>query len=94
MFPDSVHVRDVGLKDADDREVWSFASKRAFIIATKDSDFNDLSFLHGFPPFVVWLNIGNCTTDDVERVLRSNCEFVTALIDSQSVGVIEIGKNQ
>lgn len=61
LFPDSVHVRDVGLKDADDREVWSFASKRAFIIATKDSDFNDLSFLHGFPPFVVWLNIGNCT---------------------------------
>src|SRR4051794_8251665 len=38
LFPDSVHVRDVGLKAADDPVVWKYAQNNALIICSKDSD--------------------------------------------------------
>ena len=56
LFPDSVHVRDVGLKAADDSEIWKFAQDNSLIICSKDSDLHQRSFLLGFPPKVVWVD--------------------------------------
>jgi len=39
LFPDSRHVRDVGLSEASDREVWEFARASGLAIVSKDSDF-------------------------------------------------------
>ena len=58
-FPDSVHVTDVGLDRATDREVWDFARAGGYVIVSKDSDFRQLAFLFGPPPKVVWLRVGN-----------------------------------
>ncbi len=69
-FPDSEHVRNVGLREASDHAVWEYARSEDFTIVSKDEDFHQLSFLRGPPPKVVWVKLGNCTTDDVERVLR------------------------
>ena len=69
-FPDSDHVRNVGLREASDHAVWEYAREKGFAIVSKDEDFHQLSFLRGPPPKVVWVKLGNCTTDDVERVLR------------------------
>ena len=71
-FPDSEHVRNVGLREAADHAVRESAKSREFAIVSKDEDFHQLSFLRGAPPKVVWVKLGNCTTDDVERVLREN----------------------
>jgi predicted nuclease of predicted toxin-antitoxin system len=70
VFPDSVHVRDVGLKSADDSEVWKYAQNNSLVICSKDSDLHQRSFLLGFPPKVVWVRLGNCSTADVETLLR------------------------
>lgn len=72
LFPDSVHVRDIGLKDADDRVVWDYAKQHGCIVVSKDSDFHQKSFVIGAPPQVIWIRLGNCTTDDVEQVLRKH----------------------
>ena len=61
-FPDSVHVTDVGLDRATDREVWEFARAGGYVIVSKDSDFRQLAFLFGPPPKVVWLRVGNAST--------------------------------
>ena len=58
LFPDSVHVRDVGLKAADDSVVWKYAQDNSLIICSKDSDLHQRSFLLGFPPKIVWGTIG------------------------------------
>ena len=71
-FPDSEHVRNVGLQEASDHAVWEYARSNGFVIDSKDEDFHQLSFLRGPPPKVVWVKLGNCTTDDVERVLRES----------------------
>lgn len=71
LYPGSAHVRGLGLARADDRDVWDHAGTHGFTVVSKDSDFHQLAFLHGPPPKAVWLRIGNCTTEDVEQMLRS-----------------------
>jgi len=72
IFPNSDHVRSVGLGHADDDAVWQYAAAQGFIIVSKDSDFHQLSFLRGHPPKVVWLRRGNCSTDEIESLLRQH----------------------
>ncbi len=69
-FPGSVHVRDCGLQADADAAVWRHASEQGFIIVSKDEDFRHLSFLRGAPPKVVGIELGNCSTDLIERLLR------------------------
>ena len=70
LFPDSEHVRNVNLHEADDRIVWEYAPANGCAIVSKDEDFHQLSFLYGAPPKVVWVRLGNCTTADIEQALR------------------------
>ena len=70
IYPNSEHVQNVGLDEADDREVWDFAGTHGFTIVSKDEDFHQLSFLFGPPPKVIWIHMGNSGTPDIERVLR------------------------
>ena len=62
-FPNSVHVTSIDLERATDREVWEFAGAHDYVVVSKDSDFNDLAFMHGRPPKVIWLRVGNASTD-------------------------------
>ena len=70
LFPDSAHVRDAGLARADDVAIWDRARCDGFVIVSKDSDFQQRSLLHGAPPKVVWLRVGNCPTSRIEQLLR------------------------
>ena len=47
LYPSSAHVRDVGLRDASDSEIWQFAKTKGFVIVSKDSDFQQRSLLYG-----------------------------------------------
>ncbi|MGH9902441.1 MAG: DUF5615 family PIN-like protein, partial [Pyrinomonadaceae bacterium] len=76
LFPGSVHVRDVGLKEADDPDVWDYAKRNDLTVVSKDSDFHQRSFVFGAPPKVIWVRLGNCATSDVERVLRKNFDAI------------------
>jgi len=68
-YPETVHVRAVGLASAADEAIWSFAVEHGFLIVSKDSDFHQLSFVRGFPPKVVWIQLGNCTTAQIIDLL-------------------------
>lgn len=71
IYPDSVHVRDVGLRDADDVTIWSYAGVQGYTLVSKDSDFQQRSLLFGAPPKFIWLRVGNCTVAKTESVLRT-----------------------
>jgi predicted nuclease of predicted toxin-antitoxin system len=43
-----------------------------FVIVSKDADFHQRSFLLGHPPKVVWIRRGNCSTVEIEGILRSH----------------------
>ena len=70
LYPGSTHVKDVGLESAGDSAVWEYAKAEGFVITSKDFDFWQFSFALGQPPKVVWVQLGNCTTSEVEAVLR------------------------
>jgi predicted nuclease of predicted toxin-antitoxin system len=53
VFANSQHVAAVDLERASDREVWDYARANGFVVVSKDSDFNQLAFLHGGPPKVI-----------------------------------------
>jgi predicted nuclease of predicted toxin-antitoxin system len=78
LYPDSSHVRDKGLKASDDSNVWEYAKLNNFVIVSKDEDFHHLSFVHGAPPKVIGIYLGNCTTQAVENLLRDNPTTITA----------------
>lgn len=71
LFPGSLHVRNVDLQMAGDDRVWSYAAAHGFTIVSKDSDFHQMSFVLGHPPKVIWIRRGNCSTSDVEHILRT-----------------------
>lgn len=65
---EAVCVRDVGLRDAEDDEIFFAARKADAIVMTKDHDFVLLLDRHGPPPRVLWITAGN-TSDSAMRVL-------------------------
>jgi predicted nuclease of predicted toxin-antitoxin system len=63
-------VREVGLKEAGDSIIWTYAKQNGFVIVSKDSDFQQRSLLFGHPPKFVWLRVGNCPVSTIENLLR------------------------
>lgn len=90
LYPDASHVASLGLEQASDVAVWSFAQANGYVIVTKDSDFSDMSVLRGFPPKVVWLRMGNCTTHQIEAALRAHHATLTRFAADLSAGVLLI----
>src|SRR5438552_947510 len=76
LFPESIHVRDVGLGRASDSTVWQYAIEHGLTIVSKDEDFHHLSFLRGAPPKVIGINTGNCSTKIVAQLLRERCKQI------------------
>jgi predicted nuclease of predicted toxin-antitoxin system len=90
LFPGSSHVQAEGLDCADDDLVWDHARRNGFAIVSRDADYNNLSVLRGWPPKVVWLLLGNCTTAQVEAVFRARFADIEAFDKDPSVGTLAL----
>ena len=56
------------------------------MIVSKDTDFHQRSFLFGGPPKVVWIRVGNCSTEDIGALLRQHHpDLITFDQDTQGV---------
>jgi predicted nuclease of predicted toxin-antitoxin system len=70
-------VRDVGFRNAEDREIFDAARKTDVVVVTKDRDFVDLLERYGPPPKIVWVTCGNTSNARMRSVLAK--EFAIAL---------------
>lgn len=84
LYPDTIHVKDVGLESADDINVWTFAREQGLTIVSKDSDFRQFSFVYGPPPKVVWIRRGNCSTSEIASLLRDRYEDIAEFHDDEN----------
>ena len=91
IYPNSAHVMDAALDQAEDRDVWTFAQEHGFTIVSKDGDFRQLSFLLGAPPKVIWVRLGNCTTRDIETALRSSRVQLRDFDASEEAALLTVG---
>ena len=55
---------------------------------TADSDFSESSLLRGFPPKVIWIRIGNCTTKDLESLIQSHSKKIDNFYRESKLGIL------
>jgi predicted nuclease of predicted toxin-antitoxin system len=89
-FPGSSHVSAAGLEQSTDRQVWEYAGRHDYVLVSKDSDFNDLAFIHGPPPKVIWLRIGNASTDAIAVLLVAAADTISAFLADEHDAVLTI----
>ena len=76
LFPEAKQVRELGLENSTDKEIWNYAQTNGFAIVTFDVDFYDYSVMLGHPPKVIWIRTGNLSTNNLEKVLREKADVI------------------
>jgi predicted nuclease of predicted toxin-antitoxin system len=83
-------LRDLGLRDADDREIFAKAKLAGAVVISKDIDFVNLVQRLGPPPQVVWLTCGNVIIAHLKIVFARAWPSVAALLEAGEP-IIELG---
>ncbi|WP_016953479.1 DUF5615 family PIN-like protein [Anabaena sp. PCC 7108] len=85
-------LRDVGLRDAEDPEIFEAAKARGVILMTKDSDFVDLVQRLGSPPQIIWLTCGNTSNFHLQKILNKTLPQALELLKAGET-LVEISGN-
>lgn len=85
-FPvEAFPLRDLGLRDSSDEEIFEAARSANAAVLTKDSDFVYLQERKGSPPKIIWLTCGNTSEAALQHIF--SLHLTTAL------GLLSIGEN-
>jgi predicted nuclease of predicted toxin-antitoxin system len=87
---DAKALRDLGLRDAKDRDIFMAARKVGAVVISKDSDFVELVQSLGAPPQVVWLTCGNVANARLKVVLAAAWPRVAAML-AAGEPIVELG---
>ena len=82
-------VRDLGLRDATDKDIFEKAKLANAIIITKDIDFKILQDNLGAPPKIIWLTCGNTSNGRLKEILTANLKKSLAVMDAGEI-IVEI----
>lgn len=75
-------LRELGLRDATDRDIFAAARNDQAVVMTKDSDFIRLVEQYGTPPQVIWLTCGNTSNARLKQILNAVLNQAIALLNS------------
>lgn len=90
---DDIHaqsVRAVGLRDAEDEEIFQAARDADIIVMSKDSDFLNLLDRYGPPPKVIWVTCGNTSNQRMRTILRQTLLPAVEMLEGSEI-IVEIG---
>lgn len=88
----AVALRDIGLRDAEDYEMFEAAKLQGVIVMTKDRDFVDLIDRYGTPPQIIWLTCGNTLNVRLREILSATLPEALELLQSGE-RLVEISEN-
>ena len=88
LYPNSEHVKTLGLINTDDVIIWKYAKNNGFVIVSKDSDFYQRSLLYGHPPKFIYLRIGNSQTSKIVQILRDNFDTIIQFENRESESIL------
>lgn len=88
LYPNSEHVKTLGLVNTDDVLIWEYAKTNDFLIVSKDSDFHQRSLLYGHPPKFIYLRIGNSPTSKIVQILRDNFDTIIQFASSETESIL------
>ena len=78
------------MKATIDPIVWDYAKEYDLMIVSKDSDMHDPSLVLGNPPKVIWLQLGNCSTLQVEGLLRREFNAIELFYRDPNLSLIAL----
>jgi predicted nuclease of predicted toxin-antitoxin system len=78
----AVAIREVGLREAKDTEIFQAARREKAIVMTKDSDFVLLLDRLGAPPQVIWVTCGNTSNARLKEILTNTLPKALELLKS------------
>ena len=70
--------------------VWDYAKANEYVIVSKDADMHDLSLVFGDPPKVIWLRMGNCSTRQIEDLLRKEFDVISLFSADDEVSLLPL----
>jgi predicted nuclease of predicted toxin-antitoxin system len=83
---DAVHVIDLGLVTATDRQIWQEVNSRAAVLVTKDRDFSLLRAAGAAGPAILWVRTGNAPNRTLLRqILRALPQIVQAIERGEAI---------
>jgi predicted nuclease of predicted toxin-antitoxin system len=89
---EAIHVADLGMLSARDRDIWEHAARIDAALITKDEDFVTMRALNARGPAVIWVRVGNTTN----RQLLGQFSLVSSAVVSalqRGETVIEISES-
>jgi predicted nuclease of predicted toxin-antitoxin system len=84
-------IRDLGLRDAEDLEIFEAAREAGVAVMSKDADFVELVRRHGPPPQVLWVTFGNTSNREIRRLLSATLPDALQLLRSGEA-LVEVSK--
>ena len=86
---DAKAVREVGLREAEDDDIWNHALSTPAVIITKDEDFPIRAQQTKAGPAIIWLRIGNTSNHTLRLWLMPQLPQIIGLIE-QGVRIVEV----
>lgn len=77
-----VALRTLGLRDAEDRQIFAAGQQAGVVVMTKDSDFVELVRRLGAPPQVIWLTCGNTSNARLKQILTQTLSQAILLLQA------------
>ena len=82
MREDAVHVLDVGLLNASDTAIWTYALEHGRVIITKDDDFQIRASVSKIHPQIVWVRVGNCSRQKLLLIFEQHWSTIKSELSS------------
>jgi predicted nuclease of predicted toxin-antitoxin system len=73
-------VWHVGTEYREDEDIFHAARAAHATVLTTDSDFVSLLERLGAPPQLIWLRVGNCSNQELERILKATLPTVLEML--------------
>ena len=90
ILPDAIGVREIGLYNADDYQIWEYALKNEYMVVTFDKDIPAIESVRGFPPKIIWLRTGNLRNSAVISLFTGRLDEFTSFIADERKGCLMV----
>jgi predicted nuclease of predicted toxin-antitoxin system len=87
---EAVAVREIGLREASDADIFFSARTAGAVVMSKDQDFVDLLLRHGPPPQIIWITCGNTSNARLQDILTDTWPTILQLL-AAGENLIEVG---
>ena len=84
FFPGTIHIKNIGLGNCSDEQIWEYAKKANLSIVSLDKDFVNIAVLKGSPPKVIPLKFGNRNTKELANSLLKNKDVIIEFLTGKA----------